>query len=186
MQKFTNVHTWKLFLELNGTSLIKKKTDYDKIIKELNIGFMETVAREGGNMSLGELNGVIWIQRVERNVDKMIPDFPSSNAIKKQIIAKGGLPLEYYKDAEGKLTGENNGGEPWLVYFTDRFYYAIKWSKHRFSTTSFKMFCFKPNKFTKRNTSKILNENPDRSILVHSNELITKKYNENRINRIHN
>lgn len=51
-------------------------------------------------------------------------NWKESNSLKQSIIDKGGIPLEVYKDNKGNIIG-NNGGEAWLVYFTNTNFF--KW-----------------------------------------------------------
>jgi hypothetical protein len=61
----------------------------------------------------------------------------ASNVNKKKLIAEGKLPLltKYYYNGkeveEGFPNAEavSNGGEPWLVYYTDPYFFKLRWAK---------------------------------------------------------
>jgi hypothetical protein len=62
-------------------------------------------------------------------------DWGESNKKKKRILDSGQLPLEVYKDEKGNKVGDN-GGVPWLCYFTDTYYYLWKYTPNLYLSNS--------------------------------------------------
>lgn len=83
---------------------------------------------EGFKFEAPHSMGIFEILRCDRNHSVKIPDWGASNKLKEEIIARGDIPLEYYKNEKGEITGDN-GGANWIVYFTDDTYLKFNWYK---------------------------------------------------------
>ena len=73
--------------------------------------------------------GIIKVGKMKRRVRetefgtlKATIDWPSSNKLKKEIIARGETPYEAIRDELGNKIGDN-GGVEWLCYYTSDHYY---------------------------------------------------------------
>lgn len=61
---------------------------------------------------IGSLGVTIEKNRFKRKSINMV----ESRKLREAIIADGGKPLKYEKDAKGNIIGDN-GGEEWLIYY---------------------------------------------------------------------
>lgn len=169
MIKYASKDIYKFFTEKNGK--LVDKTTFSSILKAYNKAFMELVITEGVKLSIGGTTGHIQVVKKERRLRggklAMQADFPSSLKIKREIIARGGIPLENYKDDEGNIIG-NNGGEPWLVYYTDPYKLKIKWIRHRLAHKSLRLFKFTAGKLPKREMlPEFKNKFPEKAKLIY-------------------
>jgi hypothetical protein len=89
--------------------------------------------------------------RTDLRVKKRI-NWCESNKIKKEIIARGGIPFKVtLRDDLGKIV-EDNGGEKWFVYFNTDFDYLWHWGKKTATAINVPYYKFRPTKYN--NTSK--------------------------------
>src|SRR5690606_4150797 len=104
--------------------------------KELIFAYNKAMIQEcidtGNEWYLHGQLGLIKISKIRRKSSvtedgqiKSRVNMPASLKFREELKARGELPLENYKDEEGKIIG-NNGGIPWYVYYTDDTFY--RWS----------------------------------------------------------
>ena len=112
---------------------IKANITYDEfahIIRTFNRGLGDQILL-GYTVSLGHggLLGVRKKQNANKFKEKVTRiDWGNSNKAKADIIAKGGLPYEAYRDKNFNIIGDN-GGEKWLVYHSKEADVWLYWDK---------------------------------------------------------
>lgn len=163
--KFSNKETYDLFTKEHGKKVLSFK-EYIEILTMFNELFMTRVVETGKPVNMGEWLGNVKIVRKKRKA--LYPDWGQSNKMKQEILDRGGLPLENFKDENGVLTGKNNGGERWVIYRTDDFYNQMIWERvERCHPTSY-IFRFIPARYASRDImQKFANENPDLPSLLY-------------------
>lgn len=91
----------------------------------------------GQVLNFGNRIGNLLIKKIRRNYKKAIVDWGESKRLKAEILVSGKeLYLEWYElngikvdeTTEGAEL-KNNGGEKWLIYFSDPWYLRWAWSK---------------------------------------------------------
>ena len=95
-------------------------------------------------------------------------DIVHSMELKKEILARGGIPYKAVKDENGKVIGDN-GGEKFFVYFTKDSFFYITIGNKRVIYIEDKNFKFHPAASTLRLVRKKLQED----------EVINISYGEN-------
>jgi hypothetical protein len=88
---------------------------------------------EGKKLNLMYNSGYLFIKRVERSFKHPSIDWGGSNKFKQQLIDEGRTPLQ-----------GDNGGVPWLVYYTDDEYYRLAWIKPNVGLKHTKFYKFVP------------------------------------------
>lgn len=73
---------------------------------------------EGKKLNLLNNSGYLFIKRIERSFKKPRVNWGESNKQKQEHIDNGDIPLK-----------GNNGGKPWLIYFTDDEYFRLAWAR---------------------------------------------------------
>lgn len=110
---------------INYTEFLCINDDFAKLIGE-------EIIYNKYRLYLGSGLGFLKLCKVERNLSKKKIDFISSNKIKEEILTRGGIP---YKEIGGwdeeKQEYKNNGGEKWIVYYTDEYYPIFHWSAYK-------------------------------------------------------
>lgn len=111
-------------------------TDFKTILKHMNKAVSKDIV-EGSSLKMGHKLGYIYIKEPDRkfklsdngkfNTKK---NWGASQKKKQGLIDQGKVPLQYYKDEEGKIIGDN-GGEEWIVYYTDATFFRFSWWKMR-------------------------------------------------------
>lgn len=137
---------------------ILEQSDIDKelfkeIIYRFNTKISDEVIYKGYVFRPGFGIGNTRIKKVKTDlrVKKRI-NWNESNKLKKDIIARGGLPFAVTeRDELGKPTA-NNGGEMWFVYFETMFDYLWHWGKKHANALNIAYYKFRPTKYN--NTSK--------------------------------
>lgn len=89
----------------------------------------------------------------------------SSKMKKKEIIERGGTPLEMIKDENGKILGDN-GGEEWMIYNTSDKVRKIGWNKILGDNGKYRLpfvhvYKFVPTRKNIVELNRICRENPD-------------------------
>lgn len=109
-----------------------------------NLGFLSIVSRERKVVlkDNGQLIGAI--------------NWDNSNKLKAQILKEGKVPLENYKDINGKIIG-NNGGVPWLCYHTEPIYYQWSYTPNIYLKNC-KKIKFEPSWTNKRKIGKLIDK----------------------------
>jgi len=140
-----------------GDSVIEI-TSSDKY-KDILSNFFKSVGVklvEGKKFNLNNSNGYLAIRRVERSFYKPRINWGASNKYKQKIIDEGGTPLS-----------GDNGGKPWLVYFTDDEYFRLAWIKPTVGIKNTKFYKFLPargrpgNLGFREQMSSIINSSPE-------------------------
>lgn len=93
----------------------------------------------GDVFNLGNHVGRILIKKIKRNYDKPVVDWGASRKEKKKLIEEGKLLYEEWYELNGQKVDKqtrgavkkNNGGEKWMIYFNDPYYFRWAWSKKR-------------------------------------------------------
>lgn len=108
--------------------------------------------------------GVLQIARVKRKFKvkedgtlNAAIDWGATNKLKKDIIAKGGTPLEVYKNEKGEKIGDN-GGTPYLCYHTSSDYYIWRFSNNLFLKNGHK-YKFDASRGNSKKLSAAINDN---------------------------
>lgn len=91
----------------------------------------------GKVLNFGSRIGNLLIKKIRRNYEKPIVDWGESKKLKAQILTSGGILYEEWHELDGVKVDErtpgavckNNGGEKWLVFFSDPFYLRWAWAK---------------------------------------------------------
>lgn len=90
---------------------------------------------EGKSLKLGYNLGYIYIKEFKRKFKisengkyNTRKNWGESKRRKKQLLSEGRLPIKYYKDETGKIVG-NNGGEEWIIYYTEDNILRFSWWK---------------------------------------------------------
>lgn len=124
----------KVFGRADFYKEFRKKSDlkishglYNHIIKRLHNKIIEKLL-EGHSVKLPYSLGVLVIKRSERN--NPLPNWGESNKNKAELIAQGKLPLKVTKRDKDGNPCEDNGGERWVVYHNDPYYYELVWIKN--------------------------------------------------------
>jgi len=177
MTKFQGPELYNYFVSKHGRLI--KVYQFNKILSAFNEAFMKECIHEGGRQNIGGTLGFIQIFRRANKAKgeyRMRVDFPSSAKIKKEIIAKGGIPFKNEKDEFGNIIG-NNGGEKWLVYYTsEEPSLTMRWLKHKFAPKYYKFIQFTPTKFPlKIWIPEFVKNNEDKAKLIYP--LDEKNYN---------
>ncbi len=168
MIKYASDDIYKFFKKKYGK--LCTKAQFSEVLKKYNTAFMTLAIEEGHKMSIGGTLGHIEVvkkNRRKRGELCLQPNFPESNRIKAEIIARGGTPYESYRDEDGIVIG-NNGGEKWLVYYTDPYWFDIKWMRYKFAGKSHYLMEFDPGKLPKRELlPRFTTNNPEKAKLIY-------------------
>jgi len=90
---------------------------YNEVLSRYNKKAADAVIF-GEVLNLGNTIGRILIKKIKRRYDKLEVDWDTSFNRKKELIAQGITPRE-----------GDNGGENWLIYYTDAWYARWAWQK---------------------------------------------------------
>lgn len=125
--KYDTKFIWKTYYKANGGKL--DYATYKAIIAQHNKEIAKLIIEVG--FEYITIHSDIRVVRNKRHIAineegniRGAIDWFASKQLKQKFIEEGKLPYESYKDENGKVTGDN-GGEKWLVYRTDEFYYSI-------------------------------------------------------------
>lgn len=123
---YSTPEIYKEYLEKTGDKSISRG-DFAKIIYAFNKKIAQAIIEKGYvfNMFASTL---LSIMLKRRNFERMAAKFGESNKKKQEIIDRGGTPLEYYKDEEGNIIGDN-GGEAWMIYDVRSFFTQVAFGK---------------------------------------------------------
>jgi transposase InsO family protein len=88
-------------------------------------------------LNFGNRIGNLLIKKIRRNYKKPIVDWGESKKLKNQLLAEGKTLYEEWFEVDGVRVDEqtegaklvHNGGEKWLIYFSDPFYLRWAWVK---------------------------------------------------------
>lgn len=89
--------------------------------------------------------------KTDMRIKKRI-NWDESNKLKKEIIARGGIPFKVTERDENGKAIANNGGEMWFIYFNTDFDYLWHWGKKTANAVNIPYYKFRPTKYN--NTSK--------------------------------
>ena len=145
---------------------------YKEVIFSFNKKIIENLIKTGKSYMLRSHLGFLSVVKYEKKFKlnengnlKGAVDWGQSNKLKKQILDRGGLPFENYKDDKGKIIGDN-GGEKWLCYHLDPYTFGWSYTPDIYLTNGVK------TKFTLSWTNKkLLSKSIDEN-----SELIFKNY----------
>lgn len=152
VRKCINKITW---LKSNIDTLKAKLIPYaiyTKIIELYNLALVEELIK-GESISLGRASTIHIIEK-ERKFNKLngaginrnCIDYPKSNEYKQYLIDKGEIPLEYYKDSNGKVIGNNNGVD-WKIFNISEYVYWFVWNNHNCYIPNHSYYTFKPSTY---------------------------------------
>lgn len=124
---FTESDSYRAFKEMDKIG----PREYSKILSIIFKDIIEQMVYQarGYEMFMGLYMRVL---KCERKFSKPVVNHPESNRNKRAILEGGGVPFETIKDDKGFVVGDN-GGEKWLVYYTDKFYFIFKEIFHKSS-----------------------------------------------------
>ena len=118
------------------------------IIKTFNKKCTERIIEEDAVLDMGfDLGNIMKVEHklmprigtTNGNLRASI-NWPASHQKKKDIIARGGTPLQMIKDENGKILGDN-GGEEWMIYYTDNKSVRLVWRRYSYiDTDGFEVF----------------------------------------------
>lgn len=125
---------YKVYVREGGIlSYIKYKEVVSLFMKEI----IEKIIKVGYEFSMPYHVGLIKVVQLERIITvkedgkiRASIDWGESNKLKAKLIKEGKVPLEAYKDENGKKTGGHNNGVPWLCYFTSPTFFRWVWTAH--------------------------------------------------------
>lgn len=125
---------YKIYTKEQGGILSYNK--YKEVVESFMKEMMNKIIKTGWEFSMPHHCGLIKVVQLERvfsitdtGVIKGAIDWHSSNKLKAEMIERGELPLEVFKNELGVRTGDN-GGSPWLCYFTSKTYFSWIWTAH--------------------------------------------------------
>lgn len=115
------------FYKINGGKL--SYSSFKSIIAEHNKLVSNLIMDTGYHFHIPHFLGIIRIFRTKRHIKINeagnivgAVNWGESNKLKAKLIEEGKTPYETIKDNNGKVISDN-GGEKWLVYHVDEFYY---------------------------------------------------------------
>lgn len=121
---------------------------------------------KGGSLSFGigqffiaENKRTIKLSK-EGNIINNI-NWGASNKRKQELLNQGKIPFEATRDMFNEITGDN-GGEPWLIYFTNDSFFSWVWNKNEY-LKNFNHYKFRICKANRIALAKNINE--DSSLL---------------------
>jgi hypothetical protein len=109
---------------------------YKEVIARFNKKASDAVIF-GQVLNFGNRIGNLLIKKIRRNYKKPIVDWGESKKLKNQLLAEGKTLYEEWFEVDGVRVDEqtegaklvHNGGEKWLIYFSDPFYLRWAWVK---------------------------------------------------------
>lgn len=141
--KRTGVSTKELFEVYKNEGGKLPYMKYKKIIELFHKKVTDKVVTIGYEFQLPYHSGLLKVVQLVRKYKvlengniKASPDWGTSNKLKAELIANGELPLEMYKNENKKIIG-NNGGKPWIVYYTTTTYFSWVFVNHIFQKNWF-------------------------------------------------
>lgn len=140
---FNNTLTYGEYFKL-VTSLLKKLSD--RVL-------------EGDKIKLPF--GTLAILKKHNDFRKVGINMSASMKLKKEIIARGGIPYEVEKDEEGNIVSDN-GGEKYYVYFTEDSYFwlsigserKLKVGEHKYKFIPFRSFNYRRQRVSKNEATR--------------------------------
>lgn len=125
LNSFNNPDFIKRYLiDKNIKPTSRKVNEYSKVLNALNDLMLDSIILENYTLILGDAIRLKLVKR-QRNFDKLAVNWGASNKLKKEILDRGGKP------AKKIGTSDNgnpifDGGERWMVFFTDDDYVVLK------------------------------------------------------------
>lgn len=104
-----------------------KIRDYRKIVNCINKKIRDKVIF-GESIRLPRL-GTLSVVKRDRDFSNPKVNISATMKLKEQLISEGKTIYKEWKDGNGEL--QNNGGEQYLVYYTDDFYYMFNLGNNR-------------------------------------------------------
>lgn len=107
------------------------------------------------------IGDILIVGKYKKGKDKKNHDinWHLTNQLQKKLIDEGKLLYTEWKDESGNV--QNNGGEKYLIFYTDPIKYSWKWNKAGSTkfTKNIKRYRFIPTRFNKRELSKKITNN---------------------------
>jgi hypothetical protein len=134
--------------------LVDERT-FKVFLRSLNKHIKEAILYKGYSFNFGGNVSSIFVERKKRYIkddkadgmstihNNVVIDWGSSNKKKAEIIERGGTPYKAIKDENGVIVGDN-GGEKWLVPFTDEYGFWLGWEKKKCTLTNKSLYRFSP------------------------------------------
>ena len=133
------------------SNIIPEKV-FKQVLRAFNQGIVDAILKTGYEYTFGSSVGSLVVRGLPRG-DKKVVDWGKSYVKKKEILANGSIPFKAVYDDKLNKIGDN-GGIPWLVYFTNQLEYWWYWCKRGSNTENMTFYGFTPT-FT---NIKLLNE----------------------------
>lgn len=145
VNKTLNKHNKELNL-INDSEMDKEL--FKEIIYRFNTKISDEIIYKGYIFRPGFGIGNTRIKKVKTDtrIKKRI-NWDESNKLKKEIIAKGGIPFKVIERDELGKAISNNGGEMWFVYFNTMFDYLWHWGKKTANAINIPYYKFRPTKY---------------------------------------
>lgn len=150
------------------TKLLQDKVDY-KLFKQVTEQFNKAISDKilSGYKLRNSLVGDILVvgkYKKGKNAKNYDIDWNKTNKLKAELEKQGKILYKEWKTEDGKV--ENNGGERYLVFYTDPIKYSWKWNKGGSAkfTKNIKKYRFIPTRFNKRELSRRIQENDQADI----------------------
>lgn len=109
---------------------------YKEVISRFNKKASDAIIF-GQVLNFGNRIGNLLIKKIRRNYKKAIVDWGESKKLKAQLLLENKILYEEWFEVDGIRVDEHtpnaelkhNGGEKWLIYFSDSFYLRWAWAK---------------------------------------------------------